>query len=221
MGAVIGPPGCKTTRVKKLIGHVKAQGGNVLFTFRAGQMQSRLCAQLQAEGLQVDVDTCYGAFALHKKEQDALPIVNKNALTIGLGTVSSKLFHPNHFHGKEKFAKESEGWMRIKRLEENQKVGREKTGLEEKGSGKKVGKKSQQGWRKVWNDEGEGRGEGRVGKSWKHTLDKHWEQQTEKLHVLETVVICFHHGSMCKCEMDVCACIHSIQRTVVMYGRHT
>ena len=45
-------------------------------------MQSRLRAQLQAEGLQVDVDTCHGAFALHKKEQDALPVVDKYALII-------------------------------------------------------------------------------------------------------------------------------------------
>ena len=43
--AVLGPPGSgKTTRAKSLIRYVKAQGGDVLFTFPTGQMQSRLRA---------------------------------------------------------------------------------------------------------------------------------------------------------------------------------
>ena len=75
-GAVLGPPGSgKTTRAKKLVRYVLEQGGEVLFTFPTGQMQSRLRAELQSEGLKVDVDTCHGAFAVHKKEQDALPVV--------------------------------------------------------------------------------------------------------------------------------------------------
>ena len=79
----LGPPGSgKTTRAKKLIRYVKAQGGDVLFTFPTGQMQSRLRAELQKEGLQVDVDTCHGAFALHKKEHDALPVVDSYTLII-------------------------------------------------------------------------------------------------------------------------------------------
>ena len=45
-------------------------------------MQSRLRAELLSEGFQVDVDTCHGAFSLHKKEHDAIPVVDQYALII-------------------------------------------------------------------------------------------------------------------------------------------
>ena len=39
-------------------------------------------AELRAEGLQVHVDTCHGAFQLHKREQDAMPVMDEYALII-------------------------------------------------------------------------------------------------------------------------------------------
>ena len=80
---MLGPPGSgKTTRAKKLIRYVASGGGEVLFTFPTGQMQSRLRAELQSEGLRVDVDTCHGAFHLHKKEQDAMPVLDHYSLIL-------------------------------------------------------------------------------------------------------------------------------------------
>jgi ATP-dependent exoDNAse (exonuclease V) alpha subunit len=81
--AVMGPPGCgKTTRAKKLIRHAVDHGGKVLCAYPTGQMQSRVRAELQAEGLEVDLDTCHGAFCLHKPEQDVLPILEDYALIV-------------------------------------------------------------------------------------------------------------------------------------------
>ena len=45
-------------------------------------MQSRLRAELQAAGFNVDVDRCHGAFALHKKEEDVLATIDEYALVI-------------------------------------------------------------------------------------------------------------------------------------------
>jgi len=81
--AVTGPPGSgKTRRAKNLIRYTCAKGGQVLLTSPTGQMQSRLRAELQEEGLHVDVDTCHGAFALHKRSQDALVVVEHYDLLI-------------------------------------------------------------------------------------------------------------------------------------------
>ena len=80
---VTGPPGCgKTTVAKKLIRHAVENKGRVLCTYPTGQMQSRVRAELQAEGLEVDLDTCHGAFCLFKPEQDALPMLDEHALVI-------------------------------------------------------------------------------------------------------------------------------------------
>ena len=53
-----------------------------MLTSPTGQMQSRLRAELQEEGLHVDVDTCHGAIALHKRSQDALVVVEHYDLLI-------------------------------------------------------------------------------------------------------------------------------------------
>ena len=67
-----GQPGCgETHRANLLIHYTCEKGGKVLFTFPTGQMQSRLRAELQREGIQVDVDTCHGALALHQRERTA------------------------------------------------------------------------------------------------------------------------------------------------------
>ena len=80
---VEGPPGSgKTRRAKRLVRYALSKGGKAAFTFPTGQQQSRLRAELEAEGLQVDVDTCHGAFALHKKEQDAHPILDDYAIVV-------------------------------------------------------------------------------------------------------------------------------------------
>ena len=81
--AVLGPPGSgKTTVAKSLIAYAKGLGGEVLFAFPTGQMQSRLRSELQGAGLEVDCDTCHGAFQLHKMERDALPVLDQYTLII-------------------------------------------------------------------------------------------------------------------------------------------
>ena len=76
--AVTGPPGCgKSTCAKQLIQHVVKEsqrlgGGKVLVTYPTGEMQSRMRRELKKAGLHVDVDTCHGAFQLHKPEQDVI-----------------------------------------------------------------------------------------------------------------------------------------------------
>jgi hypothetical protein len=81
--AVRGPPGSgKTRRAKALIRYTLEKGGKVLCTYPTGEMQSRLRAELRDEGLDVDCDTCHGAFQLHKRENDAIPILEDYTLII-------------------------------------------------------------------------------------------------------------------------------------------
>ena len=44
--------------------------------------RDRCSHELQAEGLDVDLDTCHGAVCLHKAEQDVLPMLDDYALII-------------------------------------------------------------------------------------------------------------------------------------------
>jgi ATP-dependent exoDNAse (exonuclease V) alpha subunit len=86
--AVTGPPGCgKSTCAQELIKYAveqieEAECGRVLATYPTGEMQSRMRQKLQAAGLNIDVDTCHGAFHLHKSEQDVFISLDEYVLVI-------------------------------------------------------------------------------------------------------------------------------------------
>ena len=79
--AALGPPGTgKTWVIKRCIRAVVQQGGKVLLALPTGQLQSRLRSELR--GVKVDVDTCHGAFLLHRQEQESLPLMMGYSLVV-------------------------------------------------------------------------------------------------------------------------------------------
>ena len=69
--AALGPPGCgKTFVAKRMIRYALRKGGKVLMALPTGQLASRM---RQEFGDEIDIDTCHGAFLLHRPEQEALP----------------------------------------------------------------------------------------------------------------------------------------------------
>ena len=70
----LGPPGTgKSMVLKRMITRTLRKGGRVLVTFPTGQLASRL---RQEFGKDVAIDTCHGAFLLHRPEQEALPLLS-------------------------------------------------------------------------------------------------------------------------------------------------
>ena len=72
--AVLGPPGTgKTYVISRCVRRTLQKGGKVLIALPTGQLASRM---RQVFGDKVDVDTCHGAFLLHRPEQEALPLMS-------------------------------------------------------------------------------------------------------------------------------------------------
>ena len=79
--AALGPPGTgKSFILKRCIRKTLQRGGKVLLAVPTGQLQSRLREELK--GLSLDVDTCHGAFLLHRPEQESLPLMTGYALVV-------------------------------------------------------------------------------------------------------------------------------------------
>ena len=70
--AGLGPPGSgKTYVIHQCIRHWESRGARILFAVRTGQ----LALEMRAKHRTIDVDTCDGAFLLHKELTQALPML--------------------------------------------------------------------------------------------------------------------------------------------------